>query len=77
MALPGIITPCSALLEARGLILVSPTHNSNVAAWVKNFVDRLYCLYIFDDSRPSGMIEPVIGPGPENHYLAFLLRWDI
>ncbi len=35
------------LLEARGLVLVSPTHNLNVTAWMKAFIDRLYCLYQF------------------------------
>lgn len=38
--------------EARGLILVSPTHNYNVTAIMKAFIDRLYCFYIFTDERP-------------------------
>lgn len=42
------------ILECRGLILVSPTHNYNVTAWMKAFIDRLYCFYDFDDHRPRG-----------------------
>jgi multimeric flavodoxin WrbA len=42
------------ILEAKGLILVSPTHNYNVTAWMKAFIDRLYCFYNFDNNRPRG-----------------------
>ncbi len=42
------------ILESQGLILVSPTHNYNVTAWMKAFIDRLYCFYNFDDNRPRG-----------------------
>ena len=38
--------------EARGLVLVSPTHNYNVTALMKAFIDRLYCFYVFTDDRP-------------------------
>jgi len=40
------------LYESRGLVLVSPTHNYNVTAWMKAFIDRLYCFYDFEDTRP-------------------------
>jgi len=43
-----------SLLYPRSLILVSPTHNYNVTAWMKAFIDRLYCFYNFDDNRPRG-----------------------
>ena len=39
--------------EAKGLVLVSPTHNYNVTAWMKAFIDRLYCFYNFTDKRPG------------------------
>ena len=42
------------IFEAKGLILVSPTHNYNVTAWMKAFIDRLYCFYNFDSNRPRG-----------------------
>ena len=42
------------IFESQGLILVSPTHNYNITAWMKAFIDRLYCFYIFDDNRPRG-----------------------
>ncbi len=38
--------------QSRGLILVSPTHNYNITAWMKAFIDRLYCFYDFEDTRP-------------------------
>jgi multimeric flavodoxin WrbA len=45
---------CPEIEEADGLILISPTHNYNVTAWMKAFIDRLYCFYIFNDERPRG-----------------------
>ena len=42
------------ILESQGLILISPTHNYNVTAWMKAFIDRLYCFYDFDNNRPRG-----------------------
>jgi multimeric flavodoxin WrbA len=49
------------LLAAQGLILVSPTHNYNVTAWMKAFIDRLYCYYEFDDCRPRGWSSRLAG----------------
>lgn len=40
------------IYASRGIVLVSPTHNYNITAWMKAFIDRLYCFYIFDDQRP-------------------------
>lgn len=40
------------ILESQGLVLISPTHNYNITAWMKAFIDRLYCFYNFDDNRP-------------------------
>jgi len=48
---------------ARGLVLVSPTHHYNVTAWVKAFIDRLYCFYDFDDRRPRGWSSRLAGQG--------------
>ena len=42
------------IVQARGLVLVSPVHNYNVTAWIKAFIDRLYCFYAFTDERPRG-----------------------
>jgi multimeric flavodoxin WrbA len=41
------------LIEAQGLILVSPVHNYNITAVMKAFIDRLYCFYDFDSERPG------------------------
>jgi len=51
------------LETSRGLVLVSPTHNYNVTAWMKAFIDRLYCYYIFDDRRPRGWSSRLAGQG--------------
>lgn len=40
------------LFAAKGLVLVSPTHNYNVTSWMKAFIDRLYCFYNFENNRP-------------------------
>ena len=51
------------VIESRGLILVSPTHNYNVTAWMKAFIDRLYCFYHFEDSRPRQWSSRLSGEG--------------
>lgn len=51
------------IVESQGLILVSPTHNYNVTAWVKAFIDRLYCFYKFDTNRPRGWSSNLAGQG--------------
>ena len=40
------------IIDAKGLVLVSPTHHYNITAWMKAFIDRLYCFYEFTDERP-------------------------
>ena len=42
------------ILRAGGLVLASPVHNYNITAWMKAFIDRLYCFYDFSDDRPRG-----------------------
>lgn len=49
------------IIESQGLILVSPTHNYNVTAAMKAFIDRLYCFYIFDNNRPRGWSSRLAG----------------
>ena len=39
--------------RAQGIVLGSPTHNYNVTAWVKAFIDRLYPYYEFASQRPG------------------------
>jgi multimeric flavodoxin WrbA len=40
------------ILRSQGLVLISPTHNYNVTAWMKAFIDRLYCFYEFQNTLP-------------------------
>ena len=40
------------IMTSQGLVLACPTHNYNVTAWMKAFIDRLYCFYNFEDTRP-------------------------
>ena len=42
------------IIESRGLVLVSPTHNYNITALMKAFIDRLYCFYNFDTKNRPG-----------------------
>jgi len=46
-----------------GLVLVSPTHNYNITAWMKAFIDRLYCFYDFQDTRPRAWSSRLAGMG--------------
>ena len=36
-----------SIMDAKGLVLVSPVHNYNITSWMKAFIDRLYCFYEF------------------------------
>lgn len=49
--------------QSRGLVLISPVHNYNITAWVKAFIDRMYCFYDFDDNRPRGWSSRLAGQG--------------
>lgn len=49
--------------ESKGLVLISPVHNYNVTAWMKAFIDRLYCYYDFEDTRPRGWSSRLAGQG--------------
>jgi multimeric flavodoxin WrbA len=49
--------------ESPGLILISPVHNYNVTAWVKAFIDRLYCFLDFADTRPRAWSSRLAGQG--------------
>lgn len=40
------------IISSKGLVLVSPTHNYNITSWMKAFIDRLYCFYNFENTRP-------------------------
>lgn len=48
------LTPYYPLIErASHLALLSPVHNYNITAWMKAFIDRLYCYYDFGGERPG------------------------
>jgi multimeric flavodoxin WrbA len=51
------------ILACQGLVLVCPTHNYNVTAWMKAFIDRLYCFYNFANSRPRQWSSALAGQG--------------
>ena len=48
----GMSLMYSQIIAAKGLVLVSPTHHYNITAWMKAFIDRLYCFYDFENTRP-------------------------
>lgn len=49
----GMTSIYPKIIESRGLFLISPVHNYNVTAWMKAFIDRLYCFYDFAEPRPG------------------------
>lgn len=49
--------------RCRGLVLISPVHHYNVTAWMKAFIDRLYCYYDFGDERPGEWSNRLAGQG--------------
>lgn len=49
--------------ESKGLVLISPVHNYNVTAWMKAFIDRMYCYYDFEDTRPRNWSSRLAGQG--------------
>ncbi len=51
------------ILKSRGLVLVCPTHHYNITAWMKAFIDRLYCFYDFTDGIPRGWSSRLAGQG--------------
>ena len=51
------------IIESRGLIMGSPTHNYNVTALVKAFIDRLYPFFEFSDDRPRKYYSRLEGQG--------------
>jgi len=51
------------ILSSESLVLVSPTHNYNVTAQMKAFIDRLYCFYDFEDTRPRAWSSRLAGQG--------------
>ncbi|SDK33596.1 Multimeric flavodoxin WrbA [Maridesulfovibrio ferrireducens] len=59
----GMTTLYPLIEESKGLVLISPVHNYNVTAWMKAFIDRMYCYYDFTDSRPRGWSSRLAGQG--------------
>ncbi|MFA6810442.1 MAG: flavodoxin family protein [Desulfoplanes sp.] len=51
------------ILEAKGLVLISPAHNYNVTALMKAFIDRMYCFYDFANTRPRDWSSRLAGQG--------------
>ncbi|MCQ1539587.1 flavodoxin family protein [Methanocalculus taiwanensis] len=51
------------ILSSEALVLVSPTHNYNITAQMKAFIDRLYCFYDFADTRPRAWSSRLAGQG--------------
>ena len=48
----GMSLVYNTIISSKGLVLVSPTHNYNITSWMKAFIDRLYCFYNFQNTRP-------------------------
>lgn len=59
----GMTSVYPGVFQSRGLVLASPTHNYNVTAWMKAFIDRLYCFYDFENTRPRKWSTRMQGQG--------------
>lgn len=46
-----------------GLVMITPVHNYNVTSWIKAFIDRMYCYYDFEDTRPRAWSSRLAGQG--------------
>ena len=51
------------VIEAKGIVLCSPTYNYNVTSMMKTFIDRLYPLYLFWDENPRKYSSRLSGQG--------------
>ncbi len=51
------------LLSSQVWVLGTPVHNYNVSAWVKGFIDRLYCFYDFANTHPRAYSSRLEGKG--------------
>lgn len=63
--------------KAQGLVLSSPVHNYNITAWMKAFIDRLYCYYDFEEPRPGGYSSRLAGQGRKALVTAVCEQKDI
>jgi multimeric flavodoxin WrbA len=59
----GMSLTYGRIIASKGLVLVSPTHNYNITSWMKAFIDRLYCFYNFENSRPRAWSSQLAGQG--------------
>ncbi len=58
------LTPIYAeLLSSQIWVLGTPVHNYNVSAWMKGFIDRLYCFYDFANTHPRAYSSRLEGKG--------------
>ncbi len=51
----------SKVIQSQGLVLISPTHHYNITAWMKAFIDRLYCFYDFENTIPRAWSSRLAG----------------
>ncbi|MFW6324574.1 MAG: flavodoxin family protein [Desulfovibrionales bacterium] len=59
----GVTLLYPIIRKTKGMVLISPVHNYNITAWMKAFIDRLYCFYDFEDTRPRKWSSRLAGQG--------------
>ncbi len=62
--------------SSKGMILVSPTHHYNITAWMKAFIDRMYCFYRFENTVPRAWSSTLAGQGRKAAVLAICEQED-
>lgn len=73
----GMTSLYDMIARARGLVLLSPVHNYNVTAWMKAFIDRLYCFYDFEYPRPGPWRSRLSGQGRTAFVVAVAEQRDL
>jgi multimeric flavodoxin WrbA len=64
------------IIESQGMILVSPTHHYNITAWMKAFIDRMYCFYDFGNDVPRSWSSRLSGQNRKAAIIAICEQED-
>jgi len=64
------------IIESQGMVLVSPTHHYNITAWMKAYIDRMYCFYDFGNEVPRSWSSRLSGQNRKAAIIAICEQAD-